>query len=79
MAPAMLPLLLAVLGRFSGELASPRLVSTALLCFAGFLPVSLVLQAGARVFVKSVFVSAYLRFRRSLNLQSLPEVGEAPS
>jgi hypothetical protein len=79
MAPALLPLLLAVLGRFSGELASPRLVSTALLCFAVFLPLSLVLQAGARIFVESVFVGAYLRFRRSLNLQSLPEVGEAPS
>jgi hypothetical protein len=79
LAPVLLPLLLAVLGRFSGELASPRIVSAALLCFAIFLPLYLVVQAAARVFAKAVFVGAYLRLRRSLNMQSLPRIGEAPS
>lgn len=79
LAPVLLPLLLAVLGRFSGELASPRIVSTALLCFVAFLPVYLVVQAGARVFARAVFVGAYLRLRRSLNMPSLPGIGEAPS
>jgi hypothetical protein len=77
MAPVMLPMLLAVLGRFSGEFVNPALVPAALLCFVATLPIYLVLQAGAMVYIKSAFVVTYLRLRRSPVLQLLPEIGEA--
>jgi hypothetical protein len=77
MAPVMLPVLLAVLGRFSGELVSPTWIPAALLCFVAILPMYLAFQAGALVYMKSAFVVTYLRLTRSPVLQPLPEIGEA--
>jgi hypothetical protein len=71
MLPVMLPLLIAVLGRFSAEFSNPSLLWGAAVFFLAFLPLSVALQAGAMLYVKTVFVITYLRLRRSPNLQPL--------
>ena len=75
--PVVASLLLAVLNRFVGEFSNPALLQVAVLCFALFLPVSVLVQAVAVLYRKSAHVIAYLRLRRSPKLQPLPMNREA--
>jgi hypothetical protein len=69
--PVVASLLLAVLSRFVGEFSDPAVLQVAVLCFALFLPVSVLVQAVAVLYRKSAHVIAYLRLRRSPKLQPL--------
>lgn len=69
--PVVASLLLAVLSRFVGEFSNPAVLQVAVLCFALFLPVSVLVQAVAVLYRKSAHVIAYLRLRRSPKLQPL--------
>ena len=69
--PVVASLLLAVLSRFVSEFSNPAVLQVAVLCFALFLPVSVLVQAVAVLYRKSAHVIAYLRLRRSPKLQPL--------
>jgi hypothetical protein len=69
--PVVASLLLAVLSRFVGEFSNPAVLQVAVLSFALFLPVSVLVQAVAVLYRKSAHVIAYLRLRRSPKLQPL--------
>lgn len=77
--PVIAPLLLFVFNRVSDEFSNPTLLRVAVLCVTAFMPVYLILQAGAMLYVKSAFMVIYLRLTRSLKLQHLPGTAEAAS
>jgi hypothetical protein len=69
--PVMLPLLLAVLSRFSDAFSSPAITWIAMSGFAVMLPFYLLFQAIAMLYMKSVYMVTYLRLTRSPKLQPL--------
>lgn len=70
--PVLLTVLLSVLSRFTQEFSNPSVTWIAMSCFAIFLPVYLLLQAGAMLYMKSVYMVTYLRLTRSAKWQPLP-------
>lgn len=79
MVPVMASLFIVVLNRFYVAFSDPAILWIAMLCFVVFLPVYLIFQAGAVLYMKSVFMVTYLRLTRSLKLQPLPETAQATS